>query len=163
MDKHEQIRRRLIEIAGNHGPLQTVLAKVNSVHESEMTCDLDDDGVLIYDVRLTPVITGNETIAIYPKVGSMALAVRIEDDDEWMLLSCEKADKYRITANDCIIEMDSSGIKISKGSESLKAILSDLITAIKALTVPTGTGPSGTPINSTAFTAISNRLTQLLK
>lgn len=163
MDRHEQIRQRFIDLAGKHGPLQTVLAKVDNVNLGGMTCDLDDDGVMINDVRLTPVITGNETIVIFPKVGSNALAVRIEDDEEWMILACEQAEKYKITVGDCVIEMDSSGIKISKATESLKNILSDLIMAIKSITVATGSGPSGTPINATAFTTIENRINQFLK
>jgi hypothetical protein len=48
-----------------------------------------------------------------------------------------------------------------RGNE-LKDILSDLIDAIGALTVPTGVGPSGLPINKTQFDAIKTRLDNIL-
>ncbi len=40
----------------------------------------------------------------------------------------------------------------------LKQVLSDILDAILALSVPTGTGPSGPPINSASFTSIKNNL-----
>ncbi len=40
----------------------------------------------------------------------------------------------------------------------LKQVLSDILDAILALSVPTGTGPSGPPINSASFTTIKNNL-----
>ncbi len=44
----------------------------------------------------------------------------------------------------------------------LVSVLGDLITAIKAITVPTAVGPSGIPINFAAFDAISARLNNIL-
>jgi hypothetical protein len=164
MDKHEQIREGLRQLASNHGPIQTLLAEVESVNESDATCVLiDDDGLELLDVRLKPVITANESVIVIPSVGSFVLAARIEEDEEWLVLACEKVDKYRITAGVCIMEMDNEGIKISKGSETLKSILSDLIDAIKAITVATNTGPSGNPINALSFEAIENRINNFLK
>jgi hypothetical protein len=43
-----------------------------------------------------------------------------------------------------------------------KAIMSDLIQAITQIVVPTGVGPSGTPINAAQFNAIKGRLTDAL-
>lgn len=163
MDRKEQIRQGLIGLAGQHGPLQTILAIVESVDDNEMTCVLNDDDVFIYDVRLKPVLTVSESMVMFPAVGSWVLAARIEEDDDWLVIACEKVDRYRITGADCVIELDGQGVKISKGSETLKNILSDFLAAIKSLTVPTNNGPSGTPINSPAFTAIENRINNFLK
>lgn len=44
----------------------------------------------------------------------------------------------------------------------LKQILNDLITAINQITVPTSEGPSGTPINASAFSAVAGRLQTML-
>jgi hypothetical protein len=44
----------------------------------------------------------------------------------------------------------------------LKSLIEDLITAIKAITVPTGTGPSGPPINSAQFESVSLKLKNML-
>jgi hypothetical protein len=163
MTKAEQIREALKQHIKAHTGMTTVLATVVSVDEDEMTCELDDDGLAIYDVRLKPVLRTDESVVMFPAVDSFVLIGRIEDDEEWMLLACEKVDKYRITVDDCVIEMTSEGIKISKAGESLKNILNDLIDAIKALTVPTNTGASGTPINAAQFTAIENRVNNFLR
>jgi hypothetical protein len=44
----------------------------------------------------------------------------------------------------------------------LKSLMESLITAIKAITVPTGTGPSGPPINSAQFNDVSLKLKNML-
>lgn len=164
MDKKQQIREALRRHAQQVGPMQTMLVTVVSVDESEGTCSLvDDDGLELFDVRLKPVLTDNESLVMFPSVGSWVLIARIEDDEEWLLMSCEQVDKYRVTVGDSVIEMTSDGIKISNGGETLKSILSDLIEAIKLLTVPTGAGPSGTPYNAASFTSINNRIANFLK
>ena len=45
---------------------------------------------------------------------------------------------------------------------ALKGIIEELIDAITALTVPTGVGPSGPPVNSAQFTSIKSRLNNIL-
>jgi len=54
-------------------------------------------------------------------------------------------------------------VSIKTETQSLKAILSDLIDAILAETHPTGTGPSGTPLNFAQYTAIKTRISSLLE
>jgi len=44
----------------------------------------------------------------------------------------------------------------------LKGLLEELIDAINAMTVPTGVGPSGTPINAVSFTAVKTKLNTAL-
>ncbi len=48
------------------------------------------------------------------------------------------------------------------GGNELKKLLEDLIKAINQLTVPTSNGPSGTPINASAFSAVAARLGTML-
>lgn len=71
--------------------------------------------------------------------------------------------KYTATCEDTVFEWSRDGFTIKRGDETLKEIISDLIDQILAETHPTPTGPSGTPINATAYTAIKNRLPNLLK
>ena len=49
-------------------------------------------------------------------------------------------------------------IEIKNKTQSLGTIMQELLTEIMALNVPTGTGPSGTPINTPKFTAIQTKL-----
>ena len=46
--------------------------------------------------------------------------------------------------------------------ETLKNLLNDILTSITQLTVPTGLGPSGTPINSADFQNIASKLNTIL-
>lgn len=66
---------------------------------------------------------------------------------------------FKIENAELVISRD--GFAVKRSSETLKKIISDLIDQIKLLTVTTPNGPSGTPINATAFTAIKNRLPNL--
>ena len=46
--------------------------------------------------------------------------------------------------------------------ETLKGLLESVLDGINAITVPTGVGPSGTPINAATFTSIKNQLSTAL-
>lgn len=57
---------------------------------------------------------------------------------------------------------NSADIQPAVLGDSLLQLMQTLIDAILALTVPTGTGPSGPPINSPVFSAIKSRLREML-
>ena len=61
------------------------------------------------------------------------------------------------------VEIQSAGkIAIENKIGTLGAILDELMKALSQLTVPTGTGPSGTPINAPALEAVTTKLKALL-
>lgn len=130
MDKKEQIRDRLKQMAKQHGPLNTVLATVTSVDEAEGTCELDDDGLALYDVRLKPVLSADEAVITVPAVGSWVLVARIEEDEDWLLLACEKVEKYRVTVGAFKLELSADGFEISNDQTSLKSILTNLVSEV---------------------------------
>jgi len=66
-------------------------------------------------------------------------------------------------AGDIEINLDGSKVEVKNNIESLKTILDDIITAINSITVPTGVGPSGVPINAAQFISIQQRLDLLMK
>lgn len=72
------------------------------------------------------------------------------------------AHKYTVAMDTVTYEISREGFKIKRGTETLKKIISDLIDAILAETHPTPSGTSGPPINSATYTAIKNRLPNLL-
>lgn len=86
----------------------------------------------------------------------------IEYNRETSTLSIEGGDfvKVKMGTSEFIVN---DGFLIKKGSETLKQIVDDLITQIKAIIVPTNVGPSGNPINGAAFDAIKTRADNLLK
>ena len=62
------------------------------------------------------------------------------------------------------ISIDKTGIlNLSSKNITFGSILSELMLALKNLSVPTGTGPSGIPINLSAFEAVEQKLKQMFK
>lgn len=165
----EQIRAKLKEMAKNDGPAVSNIAKVQSVDEAKAICVLiDEDGQEFFDVRLRPVLTGNKSFILVPKTGSYVLAVRVEDDEDWMVIAADEIEKIGYYIGDTIIEIDSSGFLLQKENETLKKIMVDLIGAIKAmsfaLTTPdTINGTTTALVNTAQFTAIETRINQFLK
>jgi hypothetical protein len=62
-----------------------------------------------------------------------------------------------------LLQQTANGFKLENGSSGLKKTLGDILTAIQALTVPTGTGPSGPPINIADFIKAQTDLTNYLE
>jgi hypothetical protein len=87
--------------------------------------------------------------------------VELKKGDKISLLI--KDDQVLITADQSTLKQTAAGFTMTRGGEGLKKILTDLISTINQLTVPTGVGPSGPPINLAAFTAISTRLNNFLE
>ena len=141
--------REAIQIIGKQkGEFYSKVCTVDSVNEDNRTCKVTplDGGVAIFGVRLQSVQGTDKGFVAFPKVGSNVVVTFINDNAAYVAL-CGEVDSY-------IMET---------GAESLKSIISDLIDAINAITVPTAMGPSGLPINAPQFEAIKTRLDQLLK
>jgi hypothetical protein len=159
MDKQEQIRSKLKQMAGEVGPDVTMLAQVKSVNEDEMTCDLyDDESELdFYDVRLRPVIDGKEFLTIIPKVDSWVLAVRLEDSDDWQAIAFGEVDKWRLKIGEAVIEQDATGLLIQRQSDTLKQVLQLMIQAVQVIVVTSGTNPDYLKLTE-AMTKLNNLL-----
>lgn len=121
--------------------LVTLMGKVKSVDTSEMTCVIDDDGFEIPEVRLRPVLDNKESITIYPKVGAWALAVRLEDTEEWMLISAGEVAKYQIKQNDLVFEMDGEKFLLEKQGANLMEIIKSICEACLQIVVIQGNNP----------------------
>lgn len=127
----------------------TFTGTVVSVNQQAASCDITDaNGLTYYDVRLRAAIDGKRTgVVVYPSEGSSVVVGRIGHSNQLFVIKHSAADLLSIRSE----------------KESLKQILSDLLDAINQITVPTGTGPSGTPVNAVAFSQIKKRLNNILK
>jgi hypothetical protein len=143
MGKAEDIRQLLDERSSRVGPPPTMLATVQSVNASEATCVLYDEETDLeyYDVRLRPVIDDKESLTIFPKKGSWCLATRIETTDEWMMVACGEADKWRLKIGESFIEQDATGLLIKKQSDTLRQALELIIEAVMKVVVVQGQNP----------------------
>lgn len=168
----EQIRMKLEEMAKNHGPAVSNIAKVKSVDEAKATCTLiDEDGQEIFNVRLRPVLNGKKSFLQIPKTGTFVLAIRIEDDDDWMVIGCDEVDKVVWYVGDAVFEMDNDGFLFKKQDETFKKIIVDFISAVKSIqllvsttgTAAAQTGQTTSVVNIAEFESIETRINQFLK
>jgi len=143
MDKGKTIRERLLDFAKRVGPECSMLAQVVSVDEGELTCTLydEDSEAEFYDVRLRPVIDGNECLTIIPKVDTWVLAVRIEDSEDWLIVAVGEADKWCLKVGEAIIEQTAEGLLIKKQDDTLRQVLELIIQAVQKIVVMQGTNP----------------------
>lgn len=86
----------------------------------------------------------------------------IKFKDGTLIMYDRAAHKYTVTMDTVTYEISRSGFAIKRGDETLKKLLSDLMDKVVAITVPTPSGVSGTPINATEIAAIKARLPNLL-
>jgi hypothetical protein len=159
MGREEQIRELLNERAARVGPQPTMLATVEEVNPAEATCVLYDEetDLLYYDVRLRPVIDGNEGVTLFPKKDSWCLAARIEGTEEWMVIACTEIDKWRLKIGDTLIEQDTTGLLIKKQNDTLLQALELIIQAVMKIAVIQGTNPDYPKLQQ-ALTKIKNIL-----
>lgn len=103
---------------------------------------------------------------VFLTTGDVSLTV----DKETIRLS--KADKVAATIDagsltlrveQATVRVTTNGVTLSRGNSGLKKTLDDLITAIRELTVTTGVGPSGPPVNMADFVKIQQDLNNYLE
>lgn len=161
MATEQEIREKLG--AALKRPSVTVLAEVKGVNQSDRTCDIDNDGVMIFGVRLQSITKGDAGVLVIPKIGSQALCVQIEDTDCFMLLHASEVESIELFVGDKTIAMDKDGfvfnggtigsVKADKMVEWMTKVYSDLQTlmvllASFPLTTPAGPGTGSVVFNS---------------
>lgn len=158
----ENIREQLQQMAGSVGPAVSNIAKVKSVDESKATCTLEDeDGQEILEVRLRPVLSGKKSFLQIPKVGSFVLAIRIEDDSDWMIISCDEVEKFVWNTPQAEVEI-SDKIHIEAGGENLLDLMEKLFQIIER-GYQTNTGTTIRLIMQNDFERLKNDFQTLLK
>lgn len=162
MATEEQLREGLEKFAKRFGPAVSNIATVKSVDEENATCVLiDEDEQEFLDVRLRPVLTGKQSFLQVPKVGSFVLAIRIEDDDDWMVIAQDETEKFLWITPTAKIEV-SEKILIEANEKNLLSLMERLFTVIeKGYT--TNNGPTIQLILTPEFESIKNDFKQLLK
>lgn len=159
----EDIRQKLGDLAGSSGPAVSNIAKVKSVDENRAVCVLEDeDGQEIPEVRLRPVLTGKKSFLQLPKIGSLVLAVRIEDDDDWMIIACDEVDKFLWVTDTTKIELTDK-VHISANNKNMAELIDKLFEAILKMRFTTNAGPTIRLINRPEFESLKNEFKELLK
>ena len=155
------------------------VCEVLEIDQDEKTVNVKpvDDTAEIYNVRLQ---AESETggLVLFPKVGSMVLVVFINKNNAAVVNTSEieklelvienselqiDKDKFLFNREQVQLEVDQEGFLLKKENETLKKLMADLITAIKALKFTTNNGPTINLINIADFIALENRFNQFLK
>ena len=176
----EEIREGIKRWGKEQGPPVTNIARVKSVDEGAQTCVLvDEDDQEIFDVRLRPVLSGNTGYTLVPKVGADVMAIRVEDDEDWMIIAadeierviwktsegveCELSDKAVIKKGSTRIELGTK-VKIEAGGKNLGNALEALLNAIENMSfVVPGASNTTTLLNLSQFITVKNDLNQILE
>ena len=74
-----------------------------------------------------------------------------------------QAEALTLLSDQATVKITTGGLTLAKGSSGLKKTLDDLLTAIQNLTVTTGVGPSGPPINMADFVKVQQDLSNYLE
>jgi hypothetical protein len=127
--------------------------KVMKVSGYEVEAEPLREAPLLNDIRIKVNLENDNGITIIPVVGSAIFVVFADEDSPFIALYSDIQEiKYKINGK----------FTLSNTSGNLGQIIEDLIAAIEKLTVTTGVGPSGVPINLAEFTGIKTRLKNLL-
>lgn len=158
----EQIRKGFQELAARFGPQVSNIAIVKSVNENEATCVLiDEDEQEYLDVRLRPVLTGKQSFIQIPKVGSYVLAIRIEDDEDWMVIASDEVEKFLWITTTAKVEI-SDKLLFEANNQNLLSLMERLFVVISR-GYQTNNGPTIKLILEPEFNSIKNDFKHLLK
>lgn len=137
---------------------------VQSVDKVKNTCEVLYNDMELGGVRLQAIIKADtKGFKIYPAQNSAVLVARLGNKGEFFITMYSVIESVVVEIEDSKIEINADGFLFQKEEETLKKILDDLLDGIGNIVVPTNSGPSGNPLNKATFTAIKNRVNNLLK
>lgn len=163
-DQSQEFHFALDRFVKNRVNMVVIPATVSAIDFTAQTIDVVDvDGVTIHDVRLKAAVDSQERgVIAFPAEGSQVLIAAIGNDErEYTVIHLAQIHSVKVWISTLTVEANASGMKITRGPENFKTLLSDLLDGIMALTVTTPSGNSGPPINLATFTTIKARLNNL--
>lgn len=149
--------------------VDTFPVTVISVDKSLGTCTVTDDEIEYTDVQLSSVVDANKSkFYLFPKVGSSVLVSPINEDLHRLYIEAySEIESMDLSIENVKFQVDKDGFLLKKENETLKALMVDLLQAIKQMsfTVTTPAGPGATSLlnNTPVFTLIENRFKTFLK
>ena len=90
MGKESEIRAAMRQLCAT---TNTIMGEVTEVDADARTCTITDDGIEMFGIRLQTITPFDSGLVLYPAIGSVVLAVRIEESDEWVVISSSKIDR----------------------------------------------------------------------
>ena len=148
--------------------VDTFPVHVVSVDKEKGTCVVSDDELEYTDVQLSSVIDGNKNkFFLFPAVGSSVLVSPINEDLKRLYVeSYSEIESLDLQIKAVQFKITESGFFLKKENETLKGLISDLLTAIEnmsfTVTTTSGTGSTTALVNALQFSSVKNRFNQFL-
>jgi hypothetical protein len=153
--------------------VDTFVVTVKSVDKTKGTCTVSDSELDYFGVQLSAVVDDNENnFFLFPKVGSSVLVSPINEDLHRLYIEAySEIESLSLVIEGVVFKVDSTGFLLKKENETLKALMVDLIGAVKNMsfvvnttgTAVAQTGATATLNNMAEFTTVENRFKQFLK
>ena len=139
-----------------------------AINITDGTCDVEVEGeATLLDVRLHCIEDElKRKFVVKPKEKSLVIVGIIHNlKTERFIVQCSQIDEVVVKIDTVEFNINSTGVLIKNGEDTLKKTMDDLFEQLKVLTVPcTAPGtPSGTPTNAVAFALIKERINKLLR
>lgn len=153
--------------------VDTFPAVVVSVDKEQGTCTVKADDLELPDVQLSAIIGGNnQRFFLFPAVESSVLVSPINEDLHRLYVEAySEIERFDLNIEQVRFQVDQDGFLMKKENETLKALMVDLIGAVKNMsfsvnttgTAAAQTGSTTSLVNMAEFVAVENRFKQFLK
>lgn len=174
-----QMRRVTGAPDGTHFPIMTGVVK--AVDAEAASCDVEltvSNGVTTEGVMLNALLNITEGVLLLPAVNSKVWVAEVDGPGKYGVIKCSLLTNATVTVGNAKVSVQNDEVRmeaggtamvlnpslfsmVSGGGEDVYGLLTDLLNAIRALTVSTGTGPSSVPVNVADFVALQTRLDNL--
>lgn len=157
------LKELIQELAKTSDEIYAKVCKVISVDAEEKTADLEPvDGSAVIDEVY--IMTDHENGGLYlePVVGSLITVVFVNKETA-LMVSSSALKQFQIKIESTELQVDKDGLYLKRENETLKALVNDLLEAIKKMKFTTNTGSTIKLVNITDFINIQNRFKTLLK
>jgi len=159
-----EIKEAIQQLAKTRDEKYCKICVVDAVDEATRTVDVSpiDESAPILSVNLQANQSSEVGVVCFPKVGSYVVVAFLNPATAVVVLT-EEIEKINISTNSDIT-IDAGGmVQVKNKDYSLADAFTDLIAAIGKLTVTTGVGVSGTPINVVDFQQIQQKINKFLQ
>jgi len=154
MTSEELFEKRIRQLVAQERQDGAMILPGKAVNVTDVQCNvmiIAAEGLTLTEVRYTATTGNEEGFRLVPEEGANVLVGFVgEDLNSPVLLRADKIAKVLLKAGGMEICVDDKGkLKAANGQADLKAILNDIITMVKTLTVGTNMGPSNAPLPPT--------------
>lgn len=147
MGKLSQLKQRMKEVVDvkPNTPIHGVVTAVNGD-----VCNVMIEGLELTDVRLKPIVGGDDRLLLTPAIGSDVMMLSANDGglENLEVIKIDRIEKVEIIENGFEFHVDFKSKKVGFGTKEtdVYSVFTQLGELLKQLKVYTPSGPSGTPL-----------------